>query len=312
MTPREASPDGDASFRTAGSAGKGVSPGETEPDRAPWLPRIRLKEIPFLGLLVLCGAVIGVVCHSVSQRYEEMFFPFSQALRSAAWTLAALLLVATLISLVTILVRRMRSLMAGHALGALALGLGWRGGCVSAAGSAIYLVGMALYSRVLTEELNQRLGFSLRPILYEQRKLFLVFSLLLSISFAWGYQQAEHQNSLEIPENYRRAMEDILLARLKAQVEYQPGLTDEQRAGLLAEAGRGVDDLINRIEATVQPYLQFIPLGLILPLLLLLQSLLASLGWIPILLLGLIIPLLRALKITRVEAETKEQRTLGL
>jgi hypothetical protein len=147
---------------------------------------------------------------------------------------------------------------------------------------------------------------------YEQRKLFLTFSLLLSLSFAWGYRQALEPGELEIPEKYRRAAEDLLLSRLVVQLNHQPGLSPIQRTIYLAEVHSSVDGMFNRIEASIQPYVQFIPVGLVLPLLLLLQSLLATLGWIPILFLEVLIPLLRAFKIAQVITETKEQRTLKL
>lgn len=276
-----------------------------------WLLELKRREIIFLALLVLCGGVIGFICGRVSHQYLELFFPFAQALESAAWVLGTLLVTSMVITLVSAFLRPLRVLLFGHALGAIAFLLVWRGGWIALAGAILYTAGMTLHAWILTGELGRRLEFSMRPLLYEQRKIFMVLALLLSLSFASGYQSAA-QDELRIPENFKQAAEEMMLAGLENQVNHQPDLDSIQREIFLEQARTNLDDTWNDLEATVQPYVRFIPLGLILPLYFLLMGLLDSLGWLPYLLLWLAFRLLNRFGILRTITETSERKILKL
>lgn len=276
-----------------------------------WLFELKRREIIFLALLVLCGGVIGFICGRVSHQYLELFFPFAQALESAAWVLGTLLVTSMVITLVSAFLRPLRVLLFGHALGAIAFLLVWRGGWIALAGAILYMAGMTLHAWILTGELGRRLEFSMRPLLYEQRKIFMVLALLLSLSFASGYQSAA-QDELRIPENFKQAAEEMMLAGLENQVNHQPDLDSIQREIFLEQARTNLDDTWNDLEATVQPYVRFIPLGLILPLYFLLMGLLDSLGWLPYLLLWLAFRLLNRFGILRTITETSERKILKL
>ncbi|WKZ40762.1 MAG: hypothetical protein QY328_01760 [Anaerolineales bacterium] len=276
-----------------------------------WLFELKRREIIFLALLVLCGGVIGFICGRVSHQYLELFFPFAQALESAAWVLGILLVTSMVITLVSAFLRPLRVLLFGHALGAIAFLLVWRGGWIALAGAILYMAGMTLHAWILTGELGRRLEFSMRPLLYEQRKIFMVLALLLSLSFASGYQSAA-QDELRIPENFKQAAEEMMLAGLENQVNHQPDLDSIQREIFLEQARTNLDDTWNDLEATVQPYVRFIPLGLILPLYFLLMGLLDSLGWLPYLLLWLAFRLLNRFGILRTITETSERKILKL
>jgi hypothetical protein len=276
-----------------------------------WLFELKRREIIFLALLVLCGGVIGFICGRVSHQYLELFFPFAQALESAAWVLGTLLVMSMVITLVSAFLRPLRVLLFGHALGAIAFLLVWRGGWIALAGAILYMAGMTLHAWILTGELGRRLEFSMRPLLYEQRKIFMVLALLLSLSFASGYQSAA-QDELRIPENFKQAAEEMMLAGLENQVNHQPDLDSIQREIFLEQARTNLDNTWNDLEATVQPYVRFIPLGLILPLYFLLMGLLDSLGWLPYLLLWLAFRLLNRFGILRTITETSERKILKL
>jgi hypothetical protein len=175
----------------------------------------------------------------------------------------------------------------------------------------LYFAGMALYSRILTLELERRLAFSLRPLIYEQRKIIITLSLLLSISFAWGYRLTA-QDQLVIPQGYKRAAEEMLLSDLESQVQHQPDLDSVERELYIEQARKTLDDSWNRLESSIQPYVQFIPIGLILPLYLLLVGLLDSLAWIAYFLLWLTLGLLKRLGVAQTIAETSERKSLRL
>ena len=238
----------------------------TMPLKLDWLLQIKRKEILFLALLVLCGGWMGILCGRVSHQYEQLFFPFSQALKSAAWVIGSLLLIVALTGLATALLRPLKILLLGHTLGAVAFLLGWRNGWVSFAGAFIYLAFMAYYALILSGELERRLVFSLRPLWYEQRKLFVGISLLFSVSFAWGYQISVAQDTLQVPQGFKRAAEEAMLSSLQSQVQNQPGLDPAQRTIYLEQARKSLDEAWERLESSIQPYVRFIPIGLILPL----------------------------------------------
>ena len=282
------------------------------PPKLDWLLQIRRKEIFFLALLVVCGGGVGILCGKVSHQYEKLFFPFSQALKSAAWVIALLLLISVIIGIASALLRPLKLLLFGHALGAIAFLFTWRNGWIAFVGALVYLGGMAYYSQILTGELERRLVFSLRPLIYEQRKIFMVISVMLSISFAWGYRLSIAQDALKIPQGFKRAAEETMLSGLESQVRNQPGLTPAEQTVYLDQAHRSLDQAWGRLEATVQPYVRFIPIGLILPLYFLLFSMLNSLGWIPFLFLWLIFSLLKRFGVAQTIAETSERKSLRL
>jgi hypothetical protein len=276
-----------------------------------WLFGLKLREIIFLALLVLCGGVIGFICGRVSHQYQELFFPFSQALESAAWVIGTLLFTSMVITLVSAFLRPLKALLFGHALGAIAFLLVWWGGWIALAGAVIYMAGMALHAWILAGELGRRLVFSLRPLLYEQRKIFMVMALLLSLSFASGYQSVA-QDELKIPQNFKRAAEEMMLAGLENQVSHQPDLDPTQREIFLEQARTNLDNTWTDIEENVQPYVRLIPLGLILPLYFLLMGLLDSLGWFPYLLLWLAFRLLIRFGVLQTVSETSERKIIKL
>jgi hypothetical protein len=279
--------------------------------RLDWLTQLKRKEIIFLALLVICGGWTGYLCGRVAMQYRELFVPFSQALKSAAWVIASLILIEVMVGVASALLRPLRLLLFGHSLGAIAFLITWRDGWIPFAGMLVYFGGMALYSRILTLELERRLAFSLRPLIYEQRKIIITLSLLLSISFAWGYRLTA-QDQLVIPQGYKRAAEEMLLSSLESQVQNQPDLEPTERDIYLEQARKTLDDSWNRLESSVQPYVRFIPIGLILPLYLLLVGLLDSLAWVAYFLLWLAFSLLTRLGVAQTFAETSERKSLRL
>ncbi len=276
-----------------------------------WLKQIKPKEIFFLALLVFCGGWVGYLCGRVSTQYEQLFVPFSQALKSALWVIGSLLGVCVLVSVASALLRPLKLLLLGHALGGIALLFIWRDGWVAFAGAALYFGGMAWYSTILSGELDKRLAFSVRPLMYEQRKLFVLLSLLLSLSFAWGYRLAS-DNQLKIPQGFKRAAEEMLLSSLETQVQNQPGLDPLAQTLYIEQARKSLDDTWNQAESTIQPYVRFIPIGLILPLYLLLINLLDSLGWVSVIVMWFVFTTFKRLGFIKIISETSEQKILRL
>ncbi len=276
-----------------------------------WLTQLTRKEIIFLALLVISGGWAGCLCGRVATQYRELFVPFSQALKSAAWVIASLILIEVLIGISSALLRPLRLLLFGHSLGAIAFLFTWRDGWIPFVGMLVYFAGMALYSRILSLELERRLTFSLRPLIYEQRKIVVLLSLLLSISFAWGYRLSA-QDQLVVPQEYKRAAEEMLLSNLKSQVQNQPDLDPIEKDIYLEQARRTLDDSWNRLESSLQSYARFVPIGLILPLYLLLVGLLDSLAWIAYFLLWLILSALKRFGVAQTFAETSEREILRL
>ena len=276
-----------------------------------WLTQLKRKEISFLALLVICGGWTGYLCGRVATQYSELFVPFSQALKSALWVIASLILIEVLVGLSSALLRPLRVLLFGHTLGAIAFLITWRDGWIPFVGTLVYFTGMALYSRILSLELERRLAFSLRPLMYEQRKIIITLSLLLSLSFAWGYRLTA-QDQLVIPQGYKRAAEEMLLSGLESQVQNQPDMDPVEKDIYLEQARKTLDDSWNRLESSIQPYVRFIPIGLILPLYLLLVGLLDSLAWIAYFLLWLILNLLKRLGVAQTFAEASERKILRL
>ncbi len=281
------------------------------PLKLDWLQQIKPKEIIFLSLLILCGGWVGYLCGRVSTQYDQLFVPFSQALKSSLWVIGSLLGVCVLTGVASALLRPLKLLLFGHALGAIAFLLVWRDGWITFASAFLYFVGMAWYSTILSGELDKRLAFSVRPLMYEQRKLFILTSLLISLSFAWGYRLAS-ENQLRIPQGFKRAAEEMMLSSLETQVQSQPGLDPAAQELYIQQARQTLDDTWTQVEDTVQPYVRFIPIGLILPLYLLVLNLLDSLGWLAIIVMWLVFTVFKRIGIIQIVSETSEQKILRL
>ena len=278
-----------------------------------------VKIVLFLLMLITVHILFGVACSKVQSQYDALFTPavrgFTQGnplLNLALWVIGSILLVAVTGGLVAALVRPIWIMALGYLLSALAMFLMWRISVITAAASLIYFLIAIGFSITVVHELKMRLSFSVKPIQQEQKFLLLGMVLMISVSFALGYLEDARQSEAMIPPAYKQMVSDMVTRTLVAQLEKQTVLGPAEKAIALQQLQQGLEKIWSETELMIQPYAPYLPLGIGVLVLWLLETLLGLVAWIPPLLLSGFFPLLKAIGVTHEVTETKESRRLAL
>ena len=271
-----------------------------------------VKTIILVAVLVITNALLGVVCGRVYRQYEGLFSPGPELLNLAIWVFGTIALVAVAAGLLVALVRPLWVIIVAFALSALAMVLAWEISIVSLVLSLFYLALAMIYARSVVSELNNRLNFSVRPIAEGQGIFLFALILLVSVSFALGYREDAIRRGFIVPPAYKQTVMEIVLPRLRAGIESRSELKPEERAAALEEAKQSIEKFWTESETMLQPYAQFIPVGLGLMLLWMLETVVGLVSWIPPLVLSGVFPLLKLLGVARVATEMREIKRLIL
>lgn len=274
--------------------------------------RTILKTAIFVAFLTVAGAMLGVACSQVYRQYEVFFLLGPEALNLAIWVLGAMGLVIMAAGLVVALVRPFRVIVAGFVLSGLAMLLAWEISILPEVLGLLYVAQATMYARFVVGELNNRINFSTRPLREGQATLQLALILLVSISFASGYREDAKSQGFIVPPAFKGITREMIASRLVIPEVGLRELSPEEKAAALEQIEQMTEKLWVDIEKMLQPYAEFIPIGLALMLIWMLETLLGFVSWIPSLLLGGIFPLLRLLRVARVVTETRETRQLTL
>ncbi|MBI5956609.1 MAG: hypothetical protein HY871_06365, partial [Chloroflexi bacterium] len=223
-----------------------------------------VKIAIFVAILVVANALLGVVCGRAYRQYEALFFPGPELLNLAIWAFGTMALVAVAAGLLVALVRPFWVIIVSFVLSALAMILAWEMSIVSVALGLVYVVLAIVYARSIVGELNNRLNFSVHPIGEGQGVLLLALVLLVSISFALGYREDAMRRGFIVPPAYKQTVMAMIFPRLQALIESRSELRPEEKAVALEQARQGVEQFWAKIETMLQPYAQFIPVGLAL------------------------------------------------
>lgn len=271
-----------------------------------------LKIGGLIAPLVASGILLGVVLNKICLKYRILLLPGQDLLELALWVFGAILVSAIFSGLVAALVRPWWLAVLGFALSAFAMVIAWEISPIPLIAGFVYLVLATLYTRSLIHELKARLDFSIRPISEEQRTVFLALTLLVAVSFAWGYATDARQQGFIMPPEAKEAMVNMTLPSIQAQIEGQPDLGPRERTAALSAAREQMEKFWAETEAKIEPYARYIPLALATMILMMFQTLLGLLAWIPTTVLSVIFSFLKTLGITHITTETKEVKRLEL
>lgn len=271
-----------------------------------------IKTAIFAAILVAAAAMFGWVCGRVYQQYEAVFSPGTGLWNLITWILVTMALVLATSGLVAALIRPFWATVISFALSAVAMILAGGINSLSVILGLIFFVSSLIYARSVVRELNNRLFFSVRPIRESQKILLLALIVIVSLSFALGYRDDLKHRGTIVPPAYRETVMGLLLPRLQTLIKSQGEIPPKQMAFITEQFKQKIDEFWVKADTSLQPYAQYIPLGLALILIWALKSLLGLLSWIPISVLGLIFPLLRWTRVVRVETKTKEAERLTL
>jgi len=271
-----------------------------------------VKTTILIAVLVITNALLGVVCGRVYRQYEALFSPGPELLNLAIWVFGTIALVVMAAGLLVALVRPFWVIIVAFVLSTLALILAWETSIVSVALGLVYLVLAIVYARSVITELNNRLNFSVRPIKEGQGTLLIALILLVSISFGLGYREDAIRRGFILPPKYKQIVEGIVSSRLQTQIESQSEIRPEEKAAALEKAEQEFEQSWVGMETMLQPYAQFIWLGLAFMVSGILNFLQSFVSWVPPLVLSGIFPLLKLLGVARIVTETREIKRLIL
>jgi hypothetical protein len=271
-----------------------------------------VKIVVLVLLLIPAGAFFGMACQNINQQYELLLLLDKEVVRSFAQLLLAVAAVAVIGGLLAALVRPIWICIVGFALSALAAFLAWELSLPSGVSALIYFVFGALYSRAVAEALDNRLKFSVEPILGGQSTLLTGLAIAASVSLYFGYAAQIEEQGFELPPAIGDAITEFSMVPMRAQIEARMDLTSEQKEALAAQMREGFDQWMASMEETIQPYERLVPVAVAFMLLQLLAVINTLFSWVPIVFLAVLFPILTAVGVVKKTTETMEVERLSL
>jgi hypothetical protein len=271
-----------------------------------------VKTVVLVLLLIPAGAFFGLACKNINQQYELFLALDKEVVRSFAELLLAVAAVAVIGGLVAALVRPVWICIVGFLLSALAVFLAWEFSLASAISAVIYFLVGALYSRGVAEALDNRLKFSVEAISGSQSTLLAGLAIAASVSLYFGYAAQVGERGFEFPPAMRDTIAEVSLVPMRAQIEARTDLTPAQKEVLAAQMKDGIDQFVASTEEMIEPYERFVPLAVAFMLFQFLAVINSLFFWVPVVILGVLVPILTAVGVVKKTTETREVERLGL
>ncbi|MBA7651159.1 hypothetical protein ES703_58974 [subsurface metagenome] len=264
-----------------------------------------IKTAIFVVLLIAASCFLGNTCQRIGRLGVVIFSPSWDILYPFLWLLLALALVAITAGLVATLVRPLWMCFIAFALSSLAVLFFWGLNLVGIVLAVIYFLAGLFYSSGVAKGLDERINFSVHPIRDNQTILLIVLIIAASACFYSGCAEQIKNEGFTMPPFVINMVTEIA----EGQIEGSMGLTPAEKEQAIAEFREQFEQ---QMQGWIEPYQQFIPIGLAFTLLGFLMTTVTFFSWIPILLLRGIFAILTACHVTNVVTETKEIKRLTL
>ncbi len=264
-----------------------------------------VKTIIFIVLLIAASCYLGSICAQVGQLGDAIFSPSMDMLYLLIWLLLALALIAIAAGLVAALVRPLWMCFIAFALSSLAVLFFWGLNLIGTVLAVIYLLAGLLYSRGVAKGLNERINFSVRPIQDSQSILLIVLVIAACACFYSGYAAQIESEGFTTPP----FVIDMVMEIAEEQIEVSADIPPAEKEQVVAEFREQFEQ---QVEDWIEPYEQFIAIGVAFTLLGLLMTIITLLSWLPILMLTAIFAILAACHVTNVETETQEVKRVTI
>jgi len=264
-----------------------------------------VKTIIFIVLLIAASCYLGNISHQIGQLGDTIFSLSMDTLYPFLWLLLALALVAITAGLVAALVRPLWMCFIAFALSSLAVLFIWGLNLIGIVLAVLYLLAGLLYSQGVAKGLNERIKFSVRPIGDNQTILLTVLIIAACALFYSGYAAQIEREGFTTPP----VVIDMVTGIAEGQIEGSADLTPEEKEKVLAEFREQFEQ---QVEEMIEPYQQFIPIGIAIMLLSILMTILSLISWLPTLILRGIFAILGACHVTSVVTETQEVERLTI
>ncbi len=264
-----------------------------------------VKPAIFILLLIAASCFLGIICNQIGQLADTIFSPSMDTLYPFLWLLLALALVAITAGLVAALVRPLWMCFIAFALSSLALFFFWGINLISLALAVIYLLAGLLYSQGVAKGLNERINFSVHPIQDNQTILLTVLIIAACALFYAGYAAQIESEGFTTPP----FVIDMVRGMAEGQIEGSTDLTPQEKEQVMAGVSQ---EIKQQLEDRIEPYQQFVPIGVAIVLLSTLMTIIGFLLWLPTLILRGIFAILAACHVTKVVTETQEVKRVTI
>ena len=264
-----------------------------------------LKVTFFTVLLIGTGYLFGRVCIQVNSAYELIFLPSKELLNLLLKFLLAVGASMLASGLVAVLIRPLWIGYIAFTFSGISLLLSWQVSVATSILVLIYILSGIVYATGVARDLNERICFSIRSVGVGQSMLSMSLALIACGSLYLGYKEHINQVGFSIPEPFM----DLFIGQIETQFEM--GAPEEDSTEALTELK---EDLKQRVEDMIyqklEPYEEFIPLGVAAGVFMSLVTILGILMFFPNVILGLIFSFLKAVGFVRIVSKTQEIQSL--
>ena len=264
--------------------------------------KIILLAVP----LMVAAYFFGTVCQRMGGSYQLVLFPSRGFLVLLLWLLFAVGTVAVTAGIVAVLLRPWWVAFVAFGLSGAAMLLGWEISWRNMILTALYILGGAAYAAATQSELKQRIKFSVRPVAEGQSILLAVLLVVALGSLYFASAEQIRREGFSLPERYMNRLTEEVAKQLATKVP--AGLREAVLREVKQQLGRVQDDMLQRVKR----FERFIPVALALSLFTSLWTITRFLSWLPALILSVVFPLLRTVRIAKMTTETMEVSRLVL
>jgi hypothetical protein len=265
-------------------------------------------KVSFIILLhIATGYLFGRICIQVNSAYKLIDLPFEEGLKLLIYFVLSVGASLIAAGLVAVLIRPLWVGILSFILSGIALLLGWQGSIETYLLILIYVLAGTIYMSGVARDIHERIRFSLRSVNVGQALLSISLALVASGSLYLGYKEHIRQAGFSLPEPFM----DLFLDQIESQFDMDE--FGEESTETLTELK---EELQQRVEDTIyqrlEPYEEFIPLGVAAGVFMPLVTLLSFLSLLPNTILGFLFSFLKAVGVVRVIHKTQEVQSLVL
>lgn len=259
------------------------------------------KRVILIALFVLSGFFTGQILHNISHSFHLIMKPSTTALPLLLWLFISIVITLVFAGLVVVLVKPVWLDYVAFIVFTIALLLGWQKySWITLVAGVITLASSAYFVFTAISGFQQQIKFTLHPIKEYQGLFIFALVFLVSVSVYLGGVDYFQQQGFHLPEPLISITENIIKQQMAGNF---PGETSAKEQ---TQADQEIQKAISGFENTLKPIAPYIAIAIAVLLFLSLSTIMKLLSFIPVLLTGGILHLMKPLKIIRIEHETME------
>jgi hypothetical protein len=269
------------------------------------MPAKPWKMALWATLLLAASFWFGSICRHMGIAHQLLVIPFREFARLLLWLLLCTIVLNVLSGMAVVLFRPQWTAYAAFCISGLALWAGWGFTVRNAGLSLLYVVVGIVYTVLTNYELQQRIRFSVRAVAQNWRLLTVGLILLAVSSFYSGFaRHVRDRGSSIVAEQV-----DGLTSDMAAEVVDGTLLSSLQivRQELVQQIQSVLKLRVSRLLGRVEPFFPPLAAGILF---LALFALTWLIGWVPLLIVYVLVPVLVSLGIAEMATETVDVQRL--